>query len=509
MKNKIGYPMSDSYVEPDKPADIEKWIATLEFIKNNASLGDQAFDLATANWEKMEKLKFKNWVQFYESGDHLKYKIAQQFMWPTIPSTYQIPIKQEDKDKKYIQDLNNADVEKRKRDSIEIKRRKILGRLNSLEKLLTGPDAHVFATKELEHLVDAIFNLKKKILTINTFASVLTYNDLIVREANIAKKNGFKLGSEFLLKFGQSVPSSPAGPDAVPSTSEPIGGNLGSGADSSVLNKSTDEDDEELSKGMLSFLKKIDPNNVDGSSADDLEIDENDLVATAQMAPLAPPKEPETEIEINEPGTPDQRDVKPKSTVSPEGDETELVIKDDSNFNELINSAFSNIRVSDAVNRLSELAKIFKTREIGRQLAIVDMMLDSLGLSSFFPQLAEATRSALESNQYCLVRIEEILSKLTGAISSDGNSPHDLMNGPKKTITNLAPLQRNQINPGEDTEKIQNNLKQQAAEAAKRRELRRKQEDKKLEGVDTPPVAEPAEELKQAPQPTPVKPEVI
>jgi len=87
-----------------------------------------------------------------------------------------------------------------------------------------------------------------------------------------------------------------------------------------------------------------------------------------------------------------------------------------------IDRAFSNIKLTDVINRLQALSRVFKNREIARQLSIIDIMLDKLGISGFFPALAEATRSALESNQYCQTRVEELLSKLISATNEKGES---------------------------------------------------------------------------------------
>jgi hypothetical protein len=77
----------------------------------------------------------------------------------------------------------------------------------------------------------------------------------------------------------------------------------------------------------------------------------------------------------------------------------------------------SDIKISDVIDRLDTVSSILKNREIPRQLAIVDLMMDALGIASYFPALAEATRSALESNQYMCTRIEDILSKLRGSLT--------------------------------------------------------------------------------------------
>lgn len=89
---------------------------------------------------------------------------------------------------------------------------------------------------------------------------------------------------------------------------------------------------------------------------------------------------------------------------------------------DVLERALANIKLSDVITRMQALSRVFKNREIARQLSIIDIMLDKLGISGFFPSLAEATRSALESNQYCQTRVEEVLSKLISATDAKGAS---------------------------------------------------------------------------------------
>ena len=81
----------------------------------------------------------------------------------------------------------------------------------------------------------------------------------------------------------------------------------------------------------------------------------------------------------------------------------------------LIEKALANVTVKDIISKLEELAGIFKNREISRQLAVIDLMMDAVGIAAFFPNLAEATNKSLESNQYTLTRVEDILAKLRGS----------------------------------------------------------------------------------------------
>jgi len=102
-----------------------------------------------------------------------------------------------------------------------------------------------------------------------------------------------------------------------------------------------------------------------------------------------------------------------------------LNIEDD-----IMEKALAGITLPDVIKRLQALSRVFKNREIARQLAFIDILLDKFGISGFFPALAEATRSALESNQYCQTRVEEVLSKLTSAIDEKGSSLLSLPENP-------------------------------------------------------------------------------
>ena len=99
------------------------------------------------------------------------------------------------------------------------------------------------------------------------------------------------------------------------------------------------------------------------------------LVSEAQEAPVA------EEIEVNEPKR------------------TDPDIQADKNFDKILDSAFQQLTVSDAIARLDDLAKVFKVREIPRQISIVDMMLDRLGIASFFPSLGECVQKSHEADK--------------------------------------------------------------------------------------------------------------
>jgi hypothetical protein len=120
------------------------------------------------------------------------------------------------------------------------------------------------------------------------------------------------------------------------------------------------------------------------------------------------------------PPSPEPVAVTPKESTTP----AEITVTEEpprensSGFDNKFEDALGQVTIQDVVVKINELSKIFKTREIPRQLALVDMMLDKLGLISFFPSLSEATNKALESNNYILTRIEDISTQLSGAIKT-------------------------------------------------------------------------------------------
>jgi hypothetical protein len=101
------------------------------------------------------------------------------------------------------------------------------------------------------------------------------------------------------------------------------------------------------------------------------------------------------------------------------------------------------------------------------------MMLDSLGLASFFPSLSEATNKALESNNYISTRVEDIISKLRGAMET-------------KDIDLRGNEQEN--NPA--VQGIKNTLKQNEDKEKARKEQRKQQQNSELDNAqkETPEV---------------------
>jgi len=553
------YPNYDDYINIPGQHNTQKWLQAVRDIYSKEKEGNSrvfAIRKATSGWNVMETFDFLNWLKFHEAGEHLKYKFAGMWYESIDEPGLAIPIKP-DLQKVEVQHASGKDIDfardavaeeltkKERKDLIEKQRNKIIGRLDSAEKLLRSPDGQMFSGKEFESLLETIYQLKKKIHLVNKVStSTRLYDDMIVREANILHKRGFIKAAEIL----HSVAQTPGQSDAVqgdpkdnvkntdkvdlpPATSpgDPSGAghpgapgglpSMGPGMPQNAPSASAPETGpNEMSaptvtipKGISEFLGALDP--VDKSKVDDsLEVNDSDdlLVTEAQVAPPPaaledvpmtdspmPAKLKETDLDptfTKPPSKPSGKSPsKPLSDEPLEVTENDIVKKpevvhhESSNFDKKVDEIFAGITIADVVAKLEVLAKFYKTREAPRQLGIVDMMLDSLGIASYFPSLAEATNKSLESNNYISTRVEDILSKLRGAMD-----------------TEEIDLQGNDTDRP-DVAGIKSKLKNESEKEKARKQQRKDQEIADLEGKDKEtPEIEIEEDLAGPSAPAPV-----
>jgi hypothetical protein len=543
-KKKKAYPNNEVYRNIPGERDQSKWLQTVKEIYYKEKDGIDriaAIKQATNNWNVNETYDFLNWLKFYESGSHMKYKMAQSWYENGAPG-YFLHIKPDAK--KEETNINGNDVDKahdaisnelpaneRKR-IIEKQRSKIIGRLDSAEKLLRTHEGQIFAGREFESLLETIYQLKKKVQLVNKIStSTRLYEDMIIREANIMNKKGFVKAANLLFSISQANNPPPDGtgtPGTAPAITPPspappaqssgaVGGlpSMGPGMPQTPPESAPNENP--VPKGIAEFLQNLDPakKEKDKSLSDDVlevsdTLDVNDseseiLVTEAQEVPApsqpAPPKS--------------KAPPKPKA---PLGIETESPLEVTDNvaeinqdrvapqvrdFDRMIDSAFANLKVSDVVAKLEDLAKIFKTREIPRQLSIVDMMLDSLGLAAYFPSLSEATNKALESNNYISTRVDDILAKLHGSIATNEVD----LRGESKPLSSSPEIDslKNKLRQEEDKDKARKKLRkdqanQELMDAAQPKET----PDIEIEEDLSKPTAEEA--APPVPKPAPVAP---
>lgn len=499
-KLSLAYPNYDQYIDFKNPRDTKKWIGAVKDMYFHIHKGlDRiaSFNQVTAGWDNMEKLDFTHWLKYYEENAHKKYasdnsiniKTAQVSYWEDINRAgYFVPIQQEltvdENDAApvvapvdFAQEQNNqAIAEDNKREIIEAQRSKILSRLDSAEKLLRTTDGHIMAGNELASLMRAIYDLKERIHVVNKkTSSNRLYEDMIIREANIQTRRGFTNASSLLCKIAEGQDLS-AAPPANPMTGAGLPGNLpGEGPGLTPPPNSTpdfsksgpsEKQSEPMAEGMKGFLEGLDTNNFT-PDADELEVHDSDdeLVVEAQISPPVPPLAPpipKAPVKPLAPKVPTNKETINNETIEIEDENPD---SPDLDGDRMIDQAFSNVTISDVINKLESLAKIFKNREVPRQLAIVDLMLDKLNLASFFPTLAEAMNRSLDSNQYMSSRIEDILSRLRGTIPA---SEIDLKNENGVDTPEVAGLKNKlEIDDAKEKARKENRKKQEDAEVAK------------------------------------------
>jgi hypothetical protein len=505
MMKTLSYPNYSEYIPEGPSYNLNKWMDAMKNIYVKLHLGankKQSIDAITNDWGTMEKIDFLNWLKYYESGDQNKYKKAQHsyyvnddinYFLPNPKSPIPSPIRSiNDQIATIPQEAENIVSQKQnemtaddKRKIIEDTRRKILGRLSSAEKLLSSQHGQFFAGPDFERLLSAIYELKKQIQIVNkTALSAQTIVDLIVRQANILSAQGYNAASQFMVKFAQNTPGDfsmnlgdvPAG------GSQPQGGGSLGNNPPDLTQPSGGPEQKEITQDSAvgKFIENLEDSglteedDVDTNVAEDeVDIDndvlldqeivpegKDDLVVHAQAVPdaakpIKPAKKPTEDLEVESPAQGNATGITPEDAKR--GPDVSQVKND---FDALIDSAFANLTVADVVNKLEDVNKIFRNREISRQLALVDVMLDRLGLAPYFPTLAEATNKSLESNQYCLTRIEDVLSKLRGTMTT---GKVDLKN------------ENQQVSPEAKT--VQTALKNDEMKEKQRKEVKKQLED--------------------------------
>jgi hypothetical protein len=523
MIKSISYPNNSDYLSTQPTYDIGKWMNTMRNIYFNTHLGSSrpdAVDAATSGWDQMERVSFLDWMKYYESGDHKKYKTAQHsyYVNDNIPN-YFIPNPKSQVPSPLLnvnEQINQPPVppkqtEEEKRRLVEDQRKKILGRLNSAEKLLSSHQGQIFAGPDFERLLIAIYELKKQIQTVNKISlSAQTCVDLIIRQANILRHQGYSDASEFFVKFAQNTPGDfslnvsdiPAG-GSQPQLGSGLGNNNPSAEGLGLTEPEGSED------GIQTFLDNLEGGGLtdfDVNNADEDEVDIDDdvflnqdvvpenkdeLVVEAQLAPEAPVA-PAPELDAPIVDRPVDTAVDAPAVDNKLNMTTDQVkegpdvsgVKSD--LDALIDSAFANITVQDVIDKLESVNKIYRTRELSRQLALVDIMLNKLQIAPYFPSLGESISKQFDANNYIQTRLDEIISKLRGTMQTDNiDLSHD-----------------DQAPASPAAENAKQSLEQSEQKDKQRKELRQQMQDKKLEeGLkpEAPPVENVQQELAEQP----------
>lgn len=467
---KIAYPQP-SMIIPMPQYDISKWVNITHQIYSLLHKGyskEQATQEVIGNWDPREKMDYEQWLKFYKERVPEKYQKLAAFdsndlfmgglpvsaLQSKLPSNRMPnPIMNDAYNNKTPPGLPQDDVHQ-VRDAIEAQRKKLVGRLNSAEKLLSSMDGQLFAGDEQELMLKLLQDLKRRIQTANkrTVKSSL-FEDQIYKTANHLHLQGFNKAAGFFYKIAQSLPEldlpggDMTGGDMPPMPDEGGSSDNGNKEDTKKflhdffegLKDGVVEDEEEEPEptpvsAPLPPTTPIPPAPVQAPGQATASNDSSDVIklgngAWLKSAQFVPAKEPAFKTEPFR--TEDKKNI--------EVGEKEEAAPDD-NTDDLIEAALRNVNIEDVIRRLEMLVSVYNQREISRQLAILDIMMDRIGLASFFPGLGEAMSKALDSNQYIGTRLGDVLAQLKGSIKSPGTE--EWMNASKNADPKTAEIRK-------------------------------------------------------------------
>lgn len=493
---KEAYPQGVETVHIKPPYNLTNWVNSMREIyafKTRGMDGQAAFNKVTENWATMEKKDFKHWLDFYESNSHLSYKMANKLYYDfggaPAPVGYQ-QLSSNVPNMPFAEgDVQNTKQEKLE-DTITEKIKQLIGRLNSAEKIYTSNDFKNLLGDEHEAWLATLHQLKRKIQT-SSLKNASTIDDLIERFANQLQHKGLVKTAAAIVKFAQMAPPGDMGlfDSQLPGgdMGGPMGDPMGTGDEDlndpdAAMDKFMENIGARPDKNRKKFEKKKEEENKnDANDIDDAEIvvsEENYYIDKRAQLPPAPTPKPTPEP-IPEPiPTPlPTSDASPLPTL----DKPEISNRDKRDIiDDKIDQALKDITIKDVIIKLEGLAQLYKNRPLATELNKVDFMMNSLGIASYFPNMAEAIKSALDSNQYVLTRIEDVLAKLRGADA---------------------------VGSGQ-LEALKNKLDQAEENAISRREQREKQEMQPPAPEPEVPVGPPAELAEPVTVNTPTKPGV-
>jgi hypothetical protein len=146
-----------------------------------------------------------------------------------------------------------------------------------------------------------------------------------------------------------------------------------------------------------------------------------------------------------------------------------------------VSTELKNVTMESLIRRFESIADILRKRELPREYAIADLEMSELGLGSFFPTHAEAHRSALESNSYQLTRVEDILSRLRGAMTV--SDPIELSTTPEEVEEAGETLEqvRENLAKTEEAEKIRQEKRKADRQAKEMEEIEQQQATQELQ----------------------------
>jgi len=88
------------------------------------------------------------------------------------------------------------------------------------------------------------------------------------------------------------------------------------------------------------------------------------------------------------------------------------------------------ISVQTIISRLEGTSKALKSRDMIRELASIDILLNEMGMASYFPELSFAQSKLIEAFGYASNKVEDIVAKLRGTGTSKPKATDVPQNAP-------------------------------------------------------------------------------
>jgi hypothetical protein len=535
--NKLSYPEMPTETNRKQPFNIEQWVQILRGIESLAQTGKMSYssahDSLTGRMDKDEREHFDRWVKFYKANNPPLY--AMGGFYYTGDEGYVLPIPKSNfesatdvnlaRDLEAIEETKKKEEENNRKQKVKQTKKRLVSRLDSVEKLIRSEEGQELIDDEYDFFVEAIYDLKKKVHKL-TIASTNFLEDLIIRHAGQCNKKGFGKSAVFFAKLADSVrdeseliskfacnvkfndittPSflnllslaeDPKPSDQKPNDQKTITPPTPPSNDSTSQNGSNPVDELKKKVDPTLEVKQDKQNAIDdvridleqlprenrfdeveyGSSANSLNNFANielDLISLADEVPAS-----KTNL----------KNYLLKQKI-PEIKTKDVQLKPENNFDVILDSALKNVRIEDIIEKLESISNIHHIREISRQLALVDIMLQVLGLSGLFPSLSEAMNKSLESSNYISSRVDEILANLRSIIG-------------KNTIE----LEKEPTIVDDNVKKVRDELTSQKDRDEERKRARKEVENQRLDEV-SPGTNEENIELAEEPTVSPnIKP---
>jgi hypothetical protein len=366
--------------------DLGKWIRALGEVFAAERAGEprnRAVARLTKEWSPVEQTDFTQWVRYYEKGDHEKYGLKitaaeeermppgelmrEQLKMQAQPEQQQQPKEQQPVRRRRGRPPRTAPK------TLQDRKNFIIGRLDAIRRELRQ-FVEAWPTHVWNELYQTLADLEQQIVGLRTESSM---RDCLIRTAGIWEKHGIAAGAQAIRRIAQP----PGGGEDVVSQIE----KALTGREYETEPPPSPEEAGAAGLPPPAPPGELGPPPAGGPGPAEEPMGGPPPEAMGELPEAPPPPKPEGG---EEKGKPPGKDENPYSGSS----------------------------VRDVLNILEPLSSVFKERETVRKLSKVDMMMDGLGIVSYFPELGEVIARLIETDSYVSTRLEKIMNKLRGGM---------------------------------------------------------------------------------------------